>query len=256
MADRMALRLADVVLADTDENRDYFCSTFGVSAGRVVVVPVGADEAVFAPDVDIATSRACERTTGLLNVLFYGTMIPLQGVETIVRAASLLENDRVNFEIIGSGQTLASAQRLAWDLRVSNLEFVPRVPYEELTRRIADSDIVLGIFGATSKASRVVPNKVYQSMAMGAAIITRDSPASRRLLRSGESALLVPPADPDALAAAIQSLRDIELRRRLGEGARRRFEATATVEVQATLVRDAIDLLSVDPVAGNRAVSL
>ncbi len=255
LADRLAFRIADVVLADTDENRDYISSTFGMPAHRICVVPVGADESVFSSDVALQTATVSDGERRPLKVLFYGTMIPLQGVETIVRAAKLLERDCVEFEVIGSGQTLAKVRRLAEDLRVRNLTFVPSVPYDELPRRIADSDILLGIFGGTAKAGRVVPNKVYQAMAMGAAIITRDSSASHRLLRTGESAILIPPADYTALADAIRALRDPDLRLRLGEAARRRFVETSTVDVQSDLVRKAIDLAMTGPFAGNHTVT-
>ncbi len=101
--------------------------------------------------------------------------------------------------------------------------------------------MLLGIFGDTSKAGRVVPNKVFQAMAVGAAIITRDSAAARELLRDGESALLIPPADPDALAIAIRRLRDPALRERLGAAARARYVSAASIDVQSSQLEEAID---------------
>ena len=68
-------------------------------------------------------------------------------------------------------------------------------PLELLGDRLRRADVALGIFDAGPKAGRVVPNKVYQSLACGVATITRTSPASERLLRDGESALLIPPGD-------------------------------------------------------------
>jgi glycosyltransferase involved in cell wall biosynthesis len=122
---------------------------------------------------------------------------------------------------------------LASSLGLRNVDFIPWVPFERLPDRIAAADVFLGIFGDTAKAGRVIPNKVFQGMAMGAAIVTRDSPAIRRVLRDGDSALIVPPADPVALAAAIQRLRDPELRAKLGRGARSAFEATGSLDALA-----------------------
>ncbi len=256
LADQLAFRLVDVILADTDENRSYICSNFGVPIDRVLVVPVGADETMFRPEVVESVSTDCCDDRGPLRVLFYGTMIPLQGVETIVRAAKLLEDEAVEINVIGAGQTLAAVQRLAGELRVRNVIFMPRVPYEELPSWIARADVVLGIFGASAKAARVVPNKVYQAMSMGAAIVTRDSPAMHKLLSDGESGMLVPPADPGALADAIRALHDSNLRLRLGQTARRRFIETSTLDVQSDLVRDAIELATAGAIAGNRAVTV
>ena len=240
LCDALSLRLPDTVLVDTLENAAYLTKLFGVNADRLHVVPVGADEETFIP-----TPRAPDECSGdkaRITVLFYGTMIPLQGVETIVRAAKLLQGDvDTRFEIIGTGQMLAPVQSLARELSITNMDFVPRVPFHELPSRIVRADIVLGIFGETEKAGRVVPNKVYQAMAMGAAIVTRDSGAARAVLADGASALLVPPGDPDALANAIRRLYDSTLRSRIGAAARLRFCETATLDVQAAALTEAVD---------------
>ena len=63
----------------------------------------------------------------------------------------------------------------------------------------------------------MIPNKAFQALACGTPLVTGDTPAARELLRDGESALLVPPGDPEALAAAVRRLAgDAELARTLG----------------------------------------
>src|SRR5690606_6733741 len=101
----------------------------------------------------------------------------------------------------------------------------------ELASAIAAADATLGIFGATPKALRVVPNKVYQCMALGAPIITAATPGVADLLRHDDNALLVPPGDAEAIAEAVMRLRaDDTLGRRLGASARATFEAEAAPE--------------------------
>ena len=242
--DALALRLANVVLVDTVESAWFSVTRFSVDPGRVVVVPVGADERLFYPGVaELRPNHAPLGPAGApLRVLFYGKMIPLHGVATVVRAAKLLEPEGVQFRVIGSGQESPAVSRLAKDLAVANVDFTDWVPVEQLPSEIRRADVVLGIFGTGDKAGRVVPNKVYQAMACGAAIVTRNSPAARALLTDGESALLVPPGDPVALADAVRSLRDPQVRVRLGEGARRAFERSAGLSVLAKRVAEAIDL--------------
>jgi glycosyltransferase involved in cell wall biosynthesis len=192
-----------------------------------------------------------------LSVLFYGNMIPLQGADTIVRAAALVRDEGIRFEIIGSGQTYDDVRALADRLGANNITWTGRVPYADLPRRIAGADVLLGIFGDSDKAGRVVPNKVYQAMAMGAAIVTRDSSAQRSLLTDGVSALLVPPADPAALAEALRRLRDPHVRCRLGEAARQRFGASASLDVQAERLRAALaPLMGADETQQARSIAL
>jgi SAM-dependent methyltransferase len=78
------------------------------------------------------------------------------------------------------------------------------VPAADLPGLVASHDVCLGIFGTGDKALRVVPNKVFQGAAAGCAIVTSDSAPQRRTL--GAAAVLVPPGDPEALAAALLRL--------------------------------------------------
>jgi glycosyltransferase involved in cell wall biosynthesis len=78
------------------------------------------------------------------------------------------------------------------------------VPAPDLPALVARHDVCLGIFGTGNKALRVVPNKVFQGAAAGCAIVTSDTPPQRRVLDG--AAVLVPPGDPAALAAALREL--------------------------------------------------
>jgi len=240
LLDQVALRLAHVVLADTEENAQYMRALAPSARSRIVVVPVGADEELFSPARALSSPGWPARAPEALRVLFYGTFIPLHGPETIVRAAALLGPERASFVLIGQGQLAGETQALARALDLQNACFLPWVPYRELPAWIATADVVLGIFGDTAKAARVVPNKVYQAMAMGAAIITRDSPAVRRVLEHERSAFLVPPADPAALASAIEALNDHGLRSRLGTAARQAFLQLAMRQALAERLHDAL----------------
>jgi glycosyltransferase involved in cell wall biosynthesis len=101
--------------------------------------------------------------------------------------------------------------------------------------------VCLGIFGTSEKARRVVPNKIFQAMAVGRPIVTADTPAIRELLVHEREGLLVPAGDPDALAAALVRLAgDEALRRRMGEAARQRFLEVATPAAVARRFLDAL----------------
>ena len=74
----------------------------------------------------------------------------------------------------------------------------------------------------------MVPNKIYDALACGRPAVTADSAGARELLHDGEQALLVPPGDGAALAAALLRLRDEALRRRLGAAALGLYRARLT----------------------------
>ncbi len=78
----------------------------------------------------------------------------------------------------------------------------------------------------------MIPNKAFQALACGTPLVTADTPAARELLRDDESALLVPPGDPHALAAALRRLAaDPELAERIGAGGHAAYQAHASEDV-------------------------
>lgn len=242
LIDRLALRLADVVLVDTVENGEYLQQRFSVPESRIVVVAVGADESTFAPG---ETSRS----TDLLDVLFYGKFIPLHGIETVVQAAAILE--RHNFpgriELVGSGQEYHRIRELADNLNVANIVWTDWIPFQRLGERLRQADIVLGIFDDGPKAARVIPNKIYQALACGKPVVTRRGAAIERLLTDDDTAVLVPPADPAALAAAIERLADQQRRDRIARGGRDAWNTNASRRALARQVRPALDRLGLTP---------
>ena len=198
--DRMSLALADVVLADTRAHADLYRDTLAPPDSRVRVLEVGYDDAVFQP-------APAPHSDGVATVLFYGSFLPLHGVEVVAQAAARLRGDaRIRFELIGGGQTHDEVERIVREERLANVSLVARVPLAELPARIAAASVCLGIFGTTPKAMRVVPNKVYQCMGMERAVITMDSPALRDTFRVGEEVVAVPAGDGAALARAIEDL--------------------------------------------------
>jgi glycosyltransferase involved in cell wall biosynthesis len=88
----------------------------------------------------------------------------------------------------------------------------------------------------------VIPNKAFQALACGTPLVTADTPAARELLVDGESTLLVPPGDADALTAALRRLAgDPELARRIGAGGRAAFETQASEEVLGRRWRELLE---------------
>src|SRR4029453_511297 len=144
------------------------------------------------------------------HALFVGKLIPLHGIDTILAAARL--TPELPFRIVGSGQLESLL-----DDRPANVEWAPWVEYRELRDEHSRAGVALGIFGTSSKAARVIPNKAFQALACGTPLVPADPPAARELLTDGKDALLVPPGEPAALAAALRRLAaDDGFRTRLG----------------------------------------
>lgn len=216
VVDRRAFRRADLVVADTEQHAQFFREEFGLLDERVRVCLVGAEDRLFRPGW---------QPPGPFHALFVGKLIPLHGLDTILAAAALAPH--VPFRIVGSGQL----EHLLVQ-RPPNVEWVPWVEYEELPGELQRAGCALGVFGAGEKTARVIPNKAFQALACGCPLVTADTPAARELLTDGTDALLVPPGDPVALAAAVCSLaEDPPFAARVGEAGRSTYEARASEAV-------------------------
>lgn len=191
--DLAALRRADIIIVDTEENAGLVPRAL---RDRVVVVPVGATDNWF----QAHSARTARDPESPMRVVFFGLFTPLQGAPVIGRAIADLP-DSVTVTMIGSGQELAETRLVTGGRDVT---WIPWVESEDLPEIVASHDVCLGIFGTGSKARRVVPNKVFQGMAAGCAVVTSDTLPQRRTLRSG--AVFVSPGDPVALASALREL--------------------------------------------------
>ena len=199
--DRRAFASADIVLSDSNVHSQYYSSEFDIPISKFETVYIGTDDSVFYP-------RQTKPHTGFV-VGFWGAYVPLQGAEIIVEAANLLR-DRTDivFAMKGSGQTYPKTKSIAEQMSLRNMDFDQSwAPYDSLPDVINGFDVCLGIFGPGSKTHNVIPNKVYEALAMAKPVITADTSAARELLMDGKDCLMVPPGDADALADAILKLK-------------------------------------------------
>jgi glycosyltransferase involved in cell wall biosynthesis len=202
----LACRAADVVVLDTAAHAAYFRHSYALNDDATAVVFVGAEDDAFAAVA--GDDVAAVDDDGPVTVLFYGQFIPLHGIGTIIEAARRSDPAQVRWIVVGTGQEAARIEAELQARPVANLTWHRWVDYEQLRRLIVQADVCLGVFGASDKAGRVIPNKVFQVLSVGRPIITRDSPGIRELLSDDDDGvLLVPPDDPDALLAAVLRVR-------------------------------------------------
>ena len=238
LIDAAALRAADIVMVDTEEHRETVPEKY---RHKAVVVYVGAPGAWHAAaDEAPAGSESSGDERRPLKVVFYGLYTPLQGTPVIGEALGRIAGAPVEVTMIGHGQDEAATKRAA--AANTSVRWLDWVPAAELPALVAAHDVCLGIFGTTTKARRVVPNKVYQGLAAGCAVTTSDTGPQRRALDDGDAVVFVPAGDPHALAEALRSLAsdadDLKRRRAAGHAlAQRRFTAPGVTAELAERLR-------------------
>lgn len=242
--ERGSVRAADLVLMDTCEHARYVAHLYRVPEGKVKAVWVGAETGLF-------RRTPLPIRQGPVQVLFYGQFIPLHGLETLVGAIHVIQStcdgqrSDLRFTIIGSGQESAKIDRLIAKYELRDVRRIAWVNYTDLPVAIADADICLGIFAGEGKAGRVIPNKMFQILAAGRPLITRDSSAARELVQPGAAIRLVCPGDSADLArhlsALARDLRDPVAVQKVADEAAQM--PSVDVEVIAAQLRSSLELL-------------
>jgi len=230
--DKLSFKLADIVLVDTFAHADYYAKEFGIDRVKFSRIPVGVPDEPFS----LFTTRGEKKRKEGANFLvqFYGSFLPLQGIEYIVQAARIVEgyDKTIRFELIGSGQTFPMIKKLVEELRLKNTILRNWLPFNELPEVVSGADICLGIFGNTEKTLRVIPNKLFQCLSLKKPVITGRTPAILEYFVDRENILLCEPANADSLAKAIMALKDNEqLRKKIAENGYRLIQENFTSQV-------------------------
>lgn len=184
------------IVTDTPSHADYSATLMGLPRALYHSIPVSTDEATFYP-------QAPTEHEGF-QVLYYGNMLPLHGVQYVIEAAELLADDSsVTFRIVGGKQAVAERVKAA-AVRGARIEYTPWVPYAELPALFRSSDLCLGgPFGGTLQSQFVVTGKSYQFLAAARPVVIGANKESAAF-RDKHDALIVPQADARALAEAIR----------------------------------------------------
>lgn len=190
----------DRMICDTSCHADFFHAHMGVPRDKLRVLFTGTDEQVFKP-ADRPEDDPPHDPKAPLRILYHGAYLPLHGTEVIVEAARRTQHLNVHWDFLGWGAYKAATEEKAKG--IANVTFLEKVPYVDVPRVIRTADIVLGVFGTTEKASRVIGNKVYEAMACCRPVINEYCTGYPPEAKDCPAITFIPPGDPQALADAV-----------------------------------------------------
>lgn len=221
------MAVADKIIAATLAEYAQLHWLYGVDGNKVVTIPPGVDLQRFKP----IEKKFAKRQIGILpehkNILFAGRIEPLKGIDTLLRAISLIYKqapaavENVCVSIIGGDpwsedpdDEITRLQEIGRDLGV--MDMVTFLGAK-------DQDILPDYYAA---AEMVVMPSHYESfgmvaleaMAMGTPVIASEVGGLAFLVQDGVNGFHVPSRDPEALAERIYTLlEDDNCRKRLGQ---------------------------------------
>lgn len=195
----------DMVTWDTSCHLEFCAKQFGVPREKLRVLLTGTDETVFKPSEGERVEKGGSVSVPF-KVLYHGAYLPLHGTEYIVEAARMTQDEGIQWDFLGWGAYKAATEAKAAGIK--NIRFLDKVPYTDVPKVICAHDVVLGVFGTTEKASRVIGNKVYECMACARPTINEFCTGYPPEAKDCRAIKFIPPGDAKAIADAVRAYRD------------------------------------------------
>jgi glycosyltransferase involved in cell wall biosynthesis len=220
--ERLALSLADVVLATNESYRRIAVGRGGKRSEDVFVVRNGPDLARLRPsDADPSLRRG-----GRYLLAYVGLMGRQDGIDHALRALALLRARRTDWHAVfaGDGDALPEMRALAGSLGLTDaVEFVGRLEDDALRTLLSTCDLGLAPEPATPLNELSTFVKIAEYMAMARPVVAYDLPETRAT--AGNAAAYAEPNDEASFARRIDELLDdSEGRSRLARAGRARVE--------------------------------
>jgi 2-deoxystreptamine N-acetyl-D-glucosaminyltransferase/2-deoxystreptamine glucosyltransferase len=235
--ERATSRLVNAYIANSPGALEVLVA-HGFDPARLHYIPNGIDATAWAPSAADATAAA--RSAGPPVVLCSGRFTPVKRQLDLVEAAAILRDRGVQarFRLAGSGPLQgAVADRVA----ALGLGAVVELPGTLDPATMADA-LAAADIACLPSLQEGMPGVVLEAMASGVPVVGTRVNGIRDLVVDGVTGLLVPPADPPALAAALaELLGDPQRRRAFGDAGRARalqdFSIDGMVDAYVDLYR-------------------
>ena len=205
--DEWTVKPARYVISDTRVHGTYFRDEFKIPSESLRTLYLEADTSYYHP----MNLKRPEEWKDKFLVLYFGSILPVQGVEVILEAIDLLKEEKdIHFIMIGP------INKKYEKVQSSTVTYIDWLKQEDLARYIAYADLCLaGHFsGTVGKANRTIAGKTYIYQAMGKAVVLGDSEANRELF--GDDNYFVARGSARKLAEIVSDIfaRNVSLKQR------------------------------------------
>lgn len=217
--ERFLYKHADHVIVNSPGFIDHIQSR-GVN--QLTVIPNGTDPDMFNPDAKGQSFREGHALDGKFVVLYAGAHGMSNDLDVVLEAAAHLRGkDQIRIVLLGSGKEKLRLQGIARQQGLNNVLFISPMPKLEMSQALAAADACLAILKPIEMYKTTYPNKVFDYMAAGRAVILAIDGVIREVVEGANAGIAVSPGDPAALSDAIQTLAsDPELCQKLGKNGR------------------------------------
>lgn len=219
--ERLLYRFVDAIVVNSPAYKNHL-EQEGVPQSKIVLIANGVDPTAFNPSDKGDEFRAEYGLGNSFVVMYTGALGLANGVESVLQAAFLLRHESdFEFVIVGDGKHKSNLQRIARDLGLTNVMFVPAQPKKLMPGILAAADVCVATLANVPSLQVTYPNKIFDYMAAGRPTVLAMEGPIREVMRASGGGMCVNPGDSSALAEALVRLRlSASLRTEMGLKAR------------------------------------
>ncbi len=204
--DSLALTRSDYIIHTANYELTYW--------EKILDIKINQEKVFIAPNCNVSTlvHQRSFKKDGLLKICWWGTFIPLHGLDNILQAIEILSRKKIKFVCSLFGVDNALFSEYAEKIRQYQLEDYVCLRKDlsfsdnTLPKYLVDRcDLALGIFGNTDKAYHAIPNKLIEALSMGIPTLTMNSPALKEFFEPEVDLWTCEPS-PEAIAESILTI--------------------------------------------------
>jgi colanic acid/amylovoran biosynthesis glycosyltransferase len=199
-----------------------------VEENKIVTVHCGVETDVFLPRY--------RTPIGPVTFLSVGSLLARKGHVYLVEACRVLKEHHINFRcsIVGEGPQRAELQRLIEKYKIEEeIALVGSAPHEDVQTYFDNTDVFV-----LPSLSEGIPVVLMEAMSKALPVVATRITGVPELVTHQKDGILVSPGNDTELAEAMMRLaKDTELRKILGDNARKKIEADFNLEKSVSKIK-------------------
>lgn len=210
---------ADLILVSSQSFIEYLNEKFNINKKNIIYIPQYSE--------NIYKSVSCKKIKDdFIDLMFAGNIGKAQGIETIIKAAKELKNEKnIRFHILGDGSELENIKKTALEeYKLKNIKFYGRKPLKEMPKYYSKADAMLVTMKKDKFLSMTLPGKVQGYMASGKIIIGSASGETKQTIDEAKCGYCCESEDYQALAELIRKFATCKEKEKMSNNSKKYYE--------------------------------